>query len=223
MRIREQYKEIDRLKCEIDKKLKHLDRKIIKDLIIEFVREENLKKLFTKDNQLYMLNCFCTIWLREQKKLSGLGLKQDIFENVQSLSDVENKYTAIKFGMLRLEADMPRENHDQVADCIINRRISGIALHYIINSETMKREDNMVALARLLKDRGEYATAIVLLQEGQETFSGNPDILLELADCWLTGGQLNQARECLLKISKQTKMIKNLIWEIEKAAANENL
>lgn len=216
MKLEEQYLNLMELKKEINVKLMELNKDRLKDIILDFFRPGSLKKLFLKDNQLFMLHCFCTVWMEEQKILVPLHVEQDIFEGIHSLEDVEEKYLSLKFGVLRMEQSMPYEYCAQAVDYFTERHISGIALHYIIKNETWKRESNMVILAKLLKERGEYLSAVILLQEAEKTFPGNKNILMELSDCWLTARVFGEAKKCLLKIVKPDKKIRNLITELEK-------
>lgn len=223
MKIEEQYLELEKIRGEVNALLQNPDRETIKKLALRFVKPGSMGRLFWKDNQLFMLHCFCTIWISEQKKLSPLELGQDIFEGVRSLSDVEDKYMSIKFGVLRLELPMPKEYCEEAVCYFLENHISGIALHYIIKNETWKREHNLISLAQLLKEKGEYATAVVLLQEAEETFPENRKIHMELADCWMAGQQWDRVYQCLEKIRKPGKAVRELKKEIEKVAVYEKV
>ena len=58
--------------------------------------------------------------------------------------------------------------------------------------------------------------ALFLLQKGSEVFPKNKEILLELADCWMFGEQWKQAYDCLKKIKKPKKEVRELIQMLEK-------
>lgn len=221
MTIDKQYEEIIKEKRKIDELLTEHTWKTISDLCLRFARTGNLKKLFMKDNQLLMLECFCTIWISEQKKMSGLGVMHDIFESIHSLADVEEKYISIWFGALRIECLEATDACLPFVDYIVENHVSGIALHYIIKRETMNRKHNTLILAHLLKERKEHVTAVILLQESEADFPGDADILLLLADCWMEGGQWQQAYECLKRIKKPVKSIKELMEELKKALKYE--
>lgn len=223
MKIEEQYNELQNIKKEMNKFLLNLDRDGIKKLSLMFVKSPILKKLFLKDNQLYMLNCFCSIWISEQKKLAGLDLDQNIFEDIKNLGDVEEKYCLIKFGVLRLEFSMPKAYYDQIVEYFIESHISGIALFEIIKNETLQRKKNIITLANLLKNKKEYPTALILLQEGEKLYPGEKDLLLEQAECWSAGQQWGQACQCLLRIKSPDTTVSGLIRELENAMTYETI
>lgn len=223
MNIKEQYRNLEEINAEINALLQHLDREKIKELILTFAKPGILSRLFWRDNQLSMLNCFCTIWLSEQKKLSGLGIKQNIFDGIDSLEKIEDKYLSIKFAMLRLELPMPEEYCNEVLQYLTENKISGVALFYIIKNEISKKEKITVDLSKRLMQRGECVTAAILLQEAEEMFPGNREILMALSDCWKLGMQREQAYKCLLKIKKPTEEVLQLEKELEKVIEDENI
>lgn len=223
MNIKEQYRHLEIIKEEVNILLHHLDRERLKELTLRFAKSGILSRLFWRDNQLCMLNRFCTIWLCEQKKLSGLGIEQNIFEGIDSLEKVEDKYLSIKFGMLRIELPMPEEYCNEALQYLTENKISGIAIFYIIKNEISKKEKITVDLSKRLMQRGECVTAAILLQEAEETFPGNREILMALSDCWKLGMQWEQARECLLRIKTPTEEVLQLAKELEKVIKDENI
>lgn len=223
MKMQQQYEALCILKSEIDEKLKCVDFTSIKNLILWLAKSENFNKLKKKDNQLKRLDFFCGIWMDEKKQPSSLGVEGDIFWDVHSLDEIENKYLTVKFGALRLETAMPEEFYRQAIDELIDRRISGIAIEKIISYETIQKEKNIVKIAQMLKERGQLITEVLLLEKASERYSGNKDVLLELADCWLTGQQKKKALECLKKIDRPDIYVQELIEELETSILNETL
>lgn len=217
MELQQQYEKLTTLRSEIDERLKCLNFQKIKELILWRAKSEDFQKFVKKDNQLSMLETFCQIWLEEKKKLSELGIGEDIFYEVDSLKTLEQKYLTIWFGILRLETPMPAEYYEQAVDSMIAYKVSGIALYKILMHETVQRENNIVKLAGLLKERGQIVTALSLLQCGRDTYSQNGEILLELADCWLEKGKLEQAYDCLKQIPSPGQEIQELMGELENA------
>lgn len=215
------YEELLTLRPQIDEKLKDVSFEKIKELELWLAKSESYRLCMGKDTQLKMLKIFCDIWIEEKRKLPQLGIDEDIFYGVDSLAMLEKKYLTIQFGLLRLETPMPEEYYEQVIDSIIKYRVSGIALHRIIVMETRQRRENIVNLSQRMKNRGEIMRAVFLLQLGAEDFLGDREILCQLADCWLAGGQIHQACQCLEKINRPNKEIKKLIWELREVQENE--
>lgn len=223
MKIEQQYQILLELKPEIEERLKELNFQKVKELFLWLAGTKNYHKLKSKDEQLHMLDIFCAIWLDEKKCLPELGIDEDIFSGVGSLKEIENKYQTIKFGVLRLERAMPEEYYEQVVDRFMDYRVSGIAIARIIYLETLKREENVLKMAGMLKARGQIVTAMLLVERSLEYFPENKDFLLELADCWLAGRQWNQAVACLKKIEAPDAATLELIEELEKSILYENL
>ncbi|MCH5275121.1 MAG: tetratricopeptide repeat protein [Lachnospiraceae bacterium] len=217
MGLQQQYEELKALRSEIDGKLNNLDFQKIKELILWQAKSEDFKKLHIKDTQLSMLAVFCEIWADEKKKLVEAGIWEDIFYKVDSLQTLEQKYLTVQFGLLRLETPMPVEYYEQAVDDLIAYRVSGIALYRLIMRETACKEQNILKLAGLLKEKEQITTARFLLQYGRETYPGNEEILLELADCWLEEGNLEQSYECLKQMQSPSMEIQELIGELENA------
>lgn len=208
-------------KAEVECLLRKPDKDAIRKLLLLFARPGVVRRIYSKDPQLFALNHLCNIWLQEQKKPSGTGALLNIFENIDSLEGVEKKYTIIKLMLLRLEAELPVQCCIESVERLIDNHVSGIALHYMIQTVTWSKENNIVFLARLLKDQGAYGTAVTLLQEGETSFPGSYDILMGLADCWLAGAQWEQARNCLARIRKPAKDVIELMKELEKVITDE--
>lgn len=215
------YEELLTLRPQIDEKLKDVNFEKIKELQLWLAKSESYKLLRIRDNQLMKLGEFCSIWIEEKRKLSQVGIDEDIFYGVDSLESLERKYLAIQFGLMRLETSMPVEYYEQAVENFISYHVSGIALYRIIMRETWRSRQNIVKLSGLLIDRGEIMTAIFLLQEAKQEFPGDKDILLGLADCWSSGGQFYQAYQCLLEIKKPDKKTRELIKELEEALKSE--
>ncbi len=223
MKIEQQHQVLQKLKPEIDGKLKELNFQKMKELLLWLAQSEEYSKLKRKDKQLNMLDIFCNIWLEEKKVLPELGIEEDIFGGVGSLGDIERIYQSMRFGLMRLETAMPEEYYDQVIDWLIDYKISGIAIARIIHIETMNEEKNVLRTARLLRKRKQLVMAMTLLESAQEYLPGNRAYLLELADCWLVGQQWGQALGCLKKIEKPDTQTQELIRELEKNISYETL
>ena len=221
MKISQQYSELQILLAEINKRLGNLNFQAIKELILWLEQNPMYKKLKQKENQLRMLDCFCSIWLEEKKELEKLGIHEDIFYGIHSLEDVERKYLAIKYCGLRIENKVPIVYCQQAAEELIRWKVSGIAISRIFISETYKREENVVQISQLLKERQQLITVIILLQEGLKVYKENENILLELAECWITAQQWYQALVCLKQIKNPKEEISELINELEKVVGNE--
>lgn len=221
MEHEQQYRELLTLKYQIEERLKNLNFEKIKELIIWLTHSTSYQKLKGKDNQLSMLNVFCSIWLEEKKKLDALGISEDIFYGVDSLESLEKKYLTIKFGLLRLENDIPIEYCTESIDEMVENKVSGIALYKIIIEETADKIENVRKMAGLFKQNGQTVTALILLQKGNDTWPQNRNVLLELADCWMEGEQWEQAYECLKKIPDPNEEIYELTKTLEKVLKDE--
>lgn len=216
MTIKEQFSALVSLRCEIEKKLINLDFNKTKEMILWLAKSNDFQKLKTKENQMIMLDCFTNIWVEEKRKLEPLGVPEDIFFGVHSLNDIESKYLLIKYCALRYENNVPDILCEQTIDEIITKKISGIAIGKIIVFETSQKVQNIVKIAKVLRNKGQVMTSILLLQYASEQFDGDRNILFNLADIWIEGQQWRQAYDCLSKIRNPLKCDKEIIEELQK-------
>lgn len=216
MKIEQRYNELLKLRKEIDEKLLELSFEKIKELVLWLKTDTIFQRLKKEDNQLNMLDRFCNLWIEEKKQLESLGIHEDIFWGIQSLADVEYKYLAIKYCVLRIENEVPIELCEQALDKLISYHVSGMAMGTVFLLESSKRIENVVKMAQMLKNKGETIRALYLLQYAEKTYPDSADILMELADCWLTGQQWQQAYECLCQIKEPDTVVKELIQDLEK-------
>lgn len=211
MKIEKQYRELLRIKKEINQRIENgTDFQRIKELMLYLAQEKAYSKLKCTDNQLMKLDCFFNIWLEEKKKLSDFGIEADIFYKVSSLDDVEWKYLKIQYCGLRIENLVPNEYCVQSLEQIIENEVSGLAIGRIIVFETKKREENLLYIARFLRQKGEIFNALLLLQYANEVFYANEKLLLEEADIWLEGQQWEKAIEVLSRIDKPSQNINEI-------------
>lgn len=212
MRLEQQYQELLRLREEIDLRLKQgTNFQNIKELTLFLAKDPGYQKLKRKENQMLYLDCFLSIWLEEKRKLPQLGIEEDIFNKVESLEKLEQKYWQIEYCALRIENHVPEPYISQSISWLTEQRISGIAIGKIVIFETKDRKDNLLRIAQELKQRGEAANAILLLQYAQEKYPGQDELALEEADCWLLGEQWRRAYELLTAIEKPTAEIRETI------------
>ena len=216
MEIEKQYKELLELRIELNNKLKEHDFSRIKELILWLAHSGSFQKLKQKDTQLLALDCFCSIWIEEKKKLEPMGIEKDIFLHVNSLDDIERKYLLIKYYALRIENNVPDVYKDELLQWIKENEISGIAIGKIVFFETLDREENILNISKHLKENNLTVTAMELLQYGMETYKGNRLLILEMAECWMEGKQWKQAYNCLCNIKSPTNEDKKMIDELKK-------
>lgn len=214
MKLQEQYESLIEIKKEIDNKLKDLDFQKTKELLLWLAKSDVYQKLKTKENQMIMLAFFCDTWLEEKKKLSSLGIDDDIFYQADSLEKIEKKYQTLKFGMLRLENEVPEEYCEQIVQYIIDKRISGIAIAKMVSFETKHKESNILKISHRLSENTQTIKAIVLLQYAQEMYPKNKDLILNEAECWIEGKQWEMAYNCLNKIEEPDIEIQELKKEL---------
>ena len=122
-----------------------------------------------------------------------------------------------------MENKLPIQVCEQAIAELIELRVSGIALAKVIIRDTYKREENILQITRILKDKYQLLTAIIFLQTALEVYPENEDMFLELAECWIMGNQLEQALGSLQKIKNPKKEVLELICELEKVINNENI
>lgn len=221
MRLQEQYRNLIEIKKEIDKRLKELDFQKIKELILFLTKSVAYQQLKTEENQMIMLDFFCSTWLEEKKKLSSFDIDDDIFYQIDSLEKIEQKYQTLKFGMLRIENNLPEEYCNQTIQYIDEQKISGIAISKMIVFETKYREDNILKVSRRLLENKQIIRAIVLLQYAQEMYPDYTDFPLCEAECWMEGRQWEMAYNCLNKIEKPDLSIQELKEELSKVIPYE--
>lgn len=222
MKREELYEEWLGLRPQIDERLRNLDFAKTKEMLLWLAKSESYRRLKIMENQLIILDFFCSVWLEEKKRLPEVGIDEDIFWGVHSLEDMEKKYHSLYFGVMRFEVAMPEEYYEQVIDTVIDYRISGIALARIIIRETEQIVKNILKAASQLRERNQFAVEMILLEEAEKFYPKNEEILLQLADCWMFGQQWERARECLAKIDKPQIRTHELIKDLEKKIADEN-
>ena len=91
-RVVDEYEELGRIKKEIDEKLTDWNDQTIIELLRAFKKEESLKRLVEKDNQLIKLKCLCVLWMDEKIKLSAFGMESTALNEIRSLKDVEKRF-----------------------------------------------------------------------------------------------------------------------------------
>ena len=222
MKLQQQYKEIVKIKQQINERLENLNFKKIKELILWLAQNESFQRLESRDTQLDLLNTLCKIWIEEKRLLDAVGVATDIFEGIDSLEAVEQKIWTMVYTALRMEMGVPEEHYGQLIDGLVDSGVSGIAWYAIINTYTEKREQNILKMAKALKQRGQIVTVMMLLQVAVEIYPENKDMMLELANCWLEGNQWKQAYDCLKKIKKPDEDVREIVKELEKVLSNEN-
>lgn len=223
MRLKEQYNQLVELKKAINTKLDNMDFNGRKELLLWLAQNKEYARLKNKDNQLLFLNYFSSIWLEEIKNNNEFKMKGDAFYGVSSLNDVEQKYHAGKFLVLRIENDMPREFILEAVKEVIGWQYSGFALRMMISAETKDRVGNVIKLARVLMDVNQAVKAIGLLECESEKSPENDDIILELASCWMEVQQYKNAYEYLCLVTNKTQYVNEMIKELEKLVRNGSL
>lgn len=221
MQVREQYHNLLQLQKEIDNKLYDTSFEQIIELQKHLAKSDKYKKLKSKDNRLSMLDNFCKIWIDEKKNMLDVETENDIFWNIYSLIDIENKYQDIKFFILRVENEVPEAYVKEGLDRIEKWDVSGIAIAYIILGESKKREENINCIYQLLLERSHVIKAIELLQYAQRKMPYNKEYYLAEANCWILVKQWKQALRCLLKIEDSDVEILDLIEDIKQVLKNE--
>lgn len=206
---------------EIDAHLKTgTDFPQMRELMLSLAKDAGYAKLKTKENRLIQLDRFLSIWLEEKRKLPALGIDRDIFYGINSLAGVERKYQRILYLGLRIENHMPPACVRQALDWMEEWKISGIAIGWIITGETQKGRDNLLYIAREMKDREELQNAILLLQYANEQYPGEEALLLEEAEGWLRGGQWERAYELLASIKEPAEETRQMIRELRQVMEN---
>lgn len=223
MKIEMQYETLLDLKKEINEKLKHSSFQTIKELILWLAKNQEFQKLKKKDNSLKSLDFFCDIWLEEMKRLPDLEINQNIFLTVYSLDELEEKYQKIKFLALRLENDLPKELCEDMLNNVLQEKVSGIAIGKIIVLETVKIEENILKIARVLKEKMQLVTAILLLEYVHKLYGENEQFLIEMAECWMAAQQFSKALECLKFIKNPNQSLIDVIQELEKITNHEKV
>lgn len=226
MKLLEQYDELVKLKRSLNSRLQNLTRTEIKAILLDFYKDPLLKRFVYKDNEIYFLNSFCSIWLEEQKQSFLYGLTYDIFDSIASLNDIEEKYIAIRFGILRFENRLPIDYLEEVLDYFSFHHISGIALCYIardkmVCSNTAYAEKNLLKIAQQMLKRSDYISACILLQEMKKHFSHHVQILRLLSQCWAECLQYESALLCLNEIRRPSSQDIALKKELETKLTNE--
>lgn len=221
MNSQEQYQKTARLKCEINNRLsKGNDYVSIKELAIFLAQDKEYQELYITDNQLIRLQHFLTVWREEQEKMPEQAVSENIFYQISSLEELEQKYCRIEYYGLRIENHVPEPYCSQSLDWLLKHKVSGIALGIIIRNRTEKSKENILCIARELKRRMELPNAVLLLQYAHEKYPDEEAFLIEDADCWLQAGNGKKALELLQEIKTPTPDIQELITELRQVVEN---
>lgn len=215
MKIQEQYIELGKLKKKINLVLAEEDLQSNLRLATQLHGNRIYEKLVAKDSQLYMLNHFFCIALREQSELAHRGIQGNVFEGVSSLDVLEEKYLAVEFSVLRMELDLNNDELEETISKIIELQVSGIALFRIIQFETAHVLKNVKRISMELKNRGDGIGTIILLREAVETYPEEGELWLLLANVWMELGEFSEALKCLKEIENPSSEIRSLMEKME--------
>ena len=215
MRIVEKYRVFQQIQAKINEKLENNTFEDVKELQLWLAKSSDYQRLKNEENSLIMLERFCKIWIEEKKNILISSNGEDIFEKINNLDQLGEKYLDIKYLVLKIENGVPIEYVQAGIEKIVNWNVSGLAVGTIINQESKDREKNALKCAELLMCHGELIRAIELLQYSQENISSIEDFFLQEADCWIQGKQWETALQCLKKIEQPNREIIELIKDLE--------
>ncbi len=217
MRVEQQYREVLRLKREINLRLSvGTGFWEIRELALFLAGDKAYLKLKREEKQLMMLDCFFGIWQEEKKKLPKGRIETDIFHDISSLEELEKKYQRIKYCGLRIENAVPGPYVEQALEWLEEDKVSGIAVGKIFLLETSEREENLLSMARYLKQGGNAVDGLLLLQCANETLPGRESLLLEEADIWIDAGEWEAALSLLCRIKNPSQDIRGLKEDLER-------
>ncbi len=217
MKREERNEIINRLKEEINLRLTTASTQKIAEMILWLVGDKDYQELKGVDSQLIKLDLFINIWRQEMKGKNAFEMQGDVFEGINSIKALEEKYEVARLVLLRVEMGMPYELCMEGIRRLIDYKFSPYALLHIALKETRKCENNIKILARFYREYNELVKAIGLLQIGVSVFPQNEDMLIEVAEMWLEAGQCNKAYEFLCKIESPSEEIQELRIELEKS------
>lgn len=215
MKLQEQFAELEKLKKRINSILAERDIKANMTLAVELNENRMYKKLVGKDTQLYMLEHFFFIALREQSELLPRGIETNIFDQVSSLEKLEEKYLAMEFTALRMELNLEQEEISETVRRMVSLDVSGIAMFRVIQFETAKIVSNVIRISKELLKQGEILRTLVLLKEAILGFPDEDELKLMLAKVWMEVGEFEEACKCLKQIKEPAPDIVNLIDRLE--------
>lgn len=222
MRLKEKYRELSRLKDEINTRLaKGNSLSDIADLTLFLTHDQYFVRYYRSDTQLLLLLRFLKIWQEEKQTLPALGIPETIFYQVDSLDALVQKHRQIEYYGLRIENDVPESCCQELLDSLLEQKVSGLALGTVLNEATERVRDNILAVSQELKHRLNLPNAILLLQFALQQFPHDEELLLESADCWLQGQQFEKAYELLLAIENPAPEIQEMIEELQQVIAHD--
>lgn len=216
MRLYQQFEELSKLKKKIDTVFQTTNQALFMELFQELEQSPIYRELAGKDTQLYMLSHFIYIFFRERKELFDRGIEANIFDGVTSLAELEEKYHAIEFAVLRFDTDLPVLLCEEALNGLINRDISGIAICRVLQCETAFKIKNIRVIASCLRESGEYVRAITMLQEAAAQLPDEDDIMILLAELWLDMECYKEAYGCLRRVRTPNPEVCQLIEELKK-------
>lgn len=212
MKQEEKNQEISRLKDEINARLARGNGiSDIRDLTLFLKQDQNYLRLYRFDTQLSILLTFLQIWQKEQRNLPDSKTSGTIFYQANSLNALEQKYRAIEYYGLRIENGVPESFCRELLESLLTQKVSGIAIGTILISRTEKPRDNILVVTQELKRRLDFPNAVLLLQSALKEYPHDTELLLEAADCWIQGGQFENAYGLLQKIENPAPEIQEII------------
>ncbi len=215
MSLEKEYQEIAGLKQEINSRLAagtaYSD---IKALALFLEQDQKYQELYVMDNQLIRLRHFLTVWEAEKQELPALKISEDIFYQVHSLDELEQKHRKIEYYGLRIENNVPEPYCQELMDWLMEQKVSGIALGIIVRNRTENGQQNLLSIARELIRRMELPNAVLLLQYARAKYPGAEELLLTEARCWIQGKQFKRAHELLREIKDSSPEAQEIIEEL---------
>lgn len=181
MEFKEQNDKISIIKKKVDAHLNDHDFDKIKTMIIELDEDEDFALLKDNDIALSMLDTFIISWFREKNELTPLGIESDIFDDVNSLDDLAEKYSFVSSRISLFEEDAANDTVENAIEEFIGRDISGIVLFNILKNESCKIVENTVKISLCLREKKEYIKDMFFLKMASEIYAGNKEIMTEMS------------------------------------------
>ncbi|MCM1543003.1 MAG: hypothetical protein NC121_17325 [Blautia sp.] len=222
MSLEKAYQEISRLKQEINHRLATgTSYPDINALFLFLGQDKSYQELYTMDDQLVRLMHFLTVWKAEKQEFPALIIDEDIFYQIHNLKELEQKYHKIEYYGLRIENQVPEQYCQELMEQLMEQKVSGIALGFIIYYRTENAQQNLLVAARELMRRMELPNAVLLLQLARAKYPDAEEFLLSEANCWIQWKQPKRAYELLQEIKIPSLEVLELLERLRQVIENE--
>jgi len=163
-----------------------------------------------KTTELGILREMIDCWNTEME--TGVS---NIFHNVKSVEQAEEKYLFIKHNLWRIEFGLQEEICHKAVGVLCQKEHSRLLIAWIIKANLCEWERIYILVSQYMQEYN-MASAIELLSYGILFYPKNEKLLLQKANCYMELRMWKKTLETLRLIESPTKEVQEMIKELEK-------